>query len=193
MIKRAFIIHGWGGSPEHDWLQWLKEKLEQKGFEVHVPAMPNTFFPKINAWTSKLKEVVGKCDENTYFVGHSIGCQTVMRYIESLKDKEKAGGAILVAGWFNLTDDTWDESYTPKIANEWIHTKIDFEKIKKHTKKIVDFASDNDPYVPLSDAEIFRKKLNAEVIVLHGKGHVSEEDGVKEVPFVLDKLLDMMK
>ena len=32
-------------------------------------------------------------DENTYFVGHSIGCQAIMRYLESV-DVKKIGGVL---------------------------------------------------------------------------------------------------
>ncbi|MBI2582787.1 alpha/beta hydrolase, partial [Candidatus Azambacteria bacterium] len=66
---RVFIIHGWEGYPEEGWFPWLKRELESRGFEVRVPAMPDTAKPKIEAWISYLAELVGKPDENTYFVG----------------------------------------------------------------------------------------------------------------------------
>ena len=141
MVKRVFLIHGWGGSPDTDWHQWLKRELEKKYFEVEIPVMPDSLNPTISTWVSKLKEVVGKCDKDTYFVGHSIGCQAIMRYVEKLNKDEKVGGIIFVAGWFNLTDEAWDETYTKKIAAPWLNTNIDFNKIKEHTNKIVDFYS----------------------------------------------------
>lgn len=52
-MKKAFIIHGWGGHP----------------------------------------------DENTYFIGHSIGCQSIDRYLEILPSETKIGGVVYVAGW----------------------------------------------------------------------------------------------
>ncbi len=192
-MKKAIIIHGWGGSPKQDWLQWVKQELEKKGFKVIVPEMPDTFFPKISSWISKLKEVSGKIDKDTYFIGHSIGCQAIMRFLERLPENVKVGGVVLVAGWFNLSDDTWDENYTQEIAEPWIKNEINFDKIKLHTNKIVDIASDNDPYVSLDDAEIFKNKLDAEIIVLKDKGHISGEDGVKELPIVIDKVLEMSK
>jgi len=32
MVKRIFIIHGWGGSPDEPLLRWLKSELEKNGF-----------------------------------------------------------------------------------------------------------------------------------------------------------------
>ena len=192
-MKKAIIVHGWGGSPEGDWYQWLKKELEKKGFKVLIPEMPETMFPKIEAWVSKLNQAAGEADENTYFIGHSIGCQTILRYLEKLPANKKIGGAILVAGWFSLTENTWDENYTQEIALPWLETKIDFEKVKEHTDKIIVFLSDNDPYIPLSDFRIFREKLDADVIIENGKGHFSGEDGITKYPAILNKLLQISK
>ena len=189
-MKRAILIHGWGGSPDKDWLQWLKKELESKGFKVESPVMPDTMKPKIELWISKIKEVISKPDEETYFVGHSIGCQAIMRYIETLSEDIKVGKVIFVAGWFNLKDETWDEDYTKDVADPWINTKIDFSKVKSHSNKFVEIISDDDPYVPLSDKDLFKEKLGAEIIILKNKGHICEESGVKELPIVLEKLLE---
>ena len=190
-MKRAFIIHGWGGNPNEPWLKWLKLQLGSKGFEATNLEMPDTWHPKISEWVGKLNESVGNTDRDTYFVGHSIGCQAVMRYLEQLPVDQKVGGVIFVAGWFNLTDETWDEEYTEDIAAEWIKTPINFEKIKQHLDKFVLINSDNDPYVPLSDAELFRNNLGTEIIILNKKGHIAGDDGVTELPVVLEELLKM--
>ncbi|MEK7531450.1 MAG: alpha/beta hydrolase, partial [Patescibacteria group bacterium] len=84
------------------WFPWLKTELEKNGFQVHVPAMPESAEPKIEAWVSHLSKIVGDVDKNTYFVGHSIGCQTILRYLETLPADKKVGGATFVAGWFTL-------------------------------------------------------------------------------------------
>ena len=125
-MKRVFIIHGWGGNPDEPWLKWLKQQLEAKDYEATNPKMPNTWNPKISEWVNRLNQSVGEPNEDTYFVGHSIGCQAIMRYLEQLPENQKVGGVIFVAGWFNLTDETWDEIYTKKIAKEWVHGTINF-------------------------------------------------------------------
>ena len=190
-MKRVFIIHGWGGNSDELWLKWLKQELEKKGFEATNLEMPDTWHPKISEWVNKLNESVGNADEDTYFVGHSIGCQAIMRYLEQLPESQKVGGAIFVAGWFNLTDETWDENYTKEIADEWIKTPINFEKIKQHSNKFILINSNNDPYVPLSDAELFRNNLGAKIIILENRGHIAGDDGVTELPVVLEELLKM--
>jgi hypothetical protein len=187
-MKRVFIIHGWGGSPEGGWFDWLKKELKKRNFEVIVPQMPNAETPKIGEWVPFLSEIVGEPQAADFFVGHSIGCQTIMRYLESSAPK-KVGGAIFVAGWFTLKGlEGPDEE---KMAGPWVTWPINFKKVKTATGKFLAIFSDNDPYVPMSDAEIFKAQLGAEVIIKKGKGHFTGDDGVDEIPEVLKKILKM--
>lgn len=94
--KRVFIVHCWDGKPNTRWYPWLKKELEKKGFEAYVPAMPNTQHPRMNAWVNHLKKVVGTPDKNCYFVGHSVGCIAILRYLETTNTK--VGGVVMVAG-----------------------------------------------------------------------------------------------
>ncbi len=191
MKKRVFIIHGWEGYPEEGWFPWLKKQLEQKDFEVFVPAMPNTDEPKIEEWVPFLSDLVGEPDEDTYFVGHSIGCQAILRYLETLENK-KIGGAIFVAGWFHLINLEGPEE--EEIAKPWIEKQVDFEKIKNTSNNFVAIFSDNDEWVPLSDKDIFEKELGAKIIIEHGKGHfIGGDDGITELPIVLESILKMSK
>ena len=183
--KRVFIIHGWGGSPNEVIHKWLKRELENKGFIVSAPEMPNTDEPKIEEWVSYLDKQIDKLDENTYFVGHSIGCQTIMRYLQNINTK--IGGAIFVAGWFNLVN--IEDKESERIAVPWLKTKINLAKTKSHCKKFISIFSENDPFVPLTDSKIFKEKLNAKVIFEKNKGHYTENDGVEKVPIVLEELL----
>jgi len=172
MTKRVFIIHGWGADSESNWFPWIKKELESKGFEVHTPAMPNTDFPVIKEWISALKKAVGKPDKETYFIGHSIGCQTIIRYLE--KENIKVGGVLFVAGFINsngralATLSVEDK----EVIEPWLTTPIDFDKVKSSANKIVSIFSDDDQFVPLDDNKIFKDKLNSKIIILKNKGHI---------------------
>ena len=64
-MKRVYIVHGWGGYPEEGWFPWLKKELEAKGFEVHVPQMPNADKPRMETWVPALAQAVGSADDHT--------------------------------------------------------------------------------------------------------------------------------
>ncbi|MBU1178770.1 alpha/beta hydrolase [Patescibacteria group bacterium] len=188
MKKRVFIVHGWEGTPNQAWFPWIKKELEKRDFEVFAPQMPNTEEPKIEEWVPFLAKQVGEPNENSYFVGHSIGCQTIMRYLETLEDR-KVGGVIFVAGFFNLPNLETEEE--KEIAKPWLERKINLKKVKKAADNFVAIFSDNDSDVSLSDSEIFKQKLNAEIVVEHNRGHFSEDTGIKELPIVLDSILKL--
>lgn len=183
--KRVFLIHGWEGHPESGWRPWLKKKLESKGFAVSVPAMPDTNRPKMKAWVDHLTKTVKKPGEDCYFVGHSLGCITILRFLETLEAGEKVGGAVLVAGFTNNLDFKELDSFFTK--------SIDWKKLKKQCKRFVAIHSDDDPYVPLKHGKIFEKKLGAELIVKPGMKHFSSEDGSFELPVALNSLLKISK
>lgn len=191
MQKRVFIVHGWDGNPEEGWFPWLKKELERKGFQVQVPAMPKPTEPRIEAWVSYLAKTVGEVDENTFFVGHSIGCQTILRYLESLPAGKKVGGAVFVAGWFTLMNLKTGEEQ--EIARPWLETPIDLEKIKQHAKKFFALFSDDDEVVPQNNRELLEQGLGAKTAIEHGKGHFSGSDGVKELTSALNAVLEISK
>lgn len=185
-MKRVFIIHGWEGYPEEGWFPWLKKGLEKNGFEVAVPKMPEAKRPNIEKWLSKIGEIVGTPDEKTYFVGHSIGANAVMRYIESLAGK-RVGGAVLVAPYFGKIN--LESGEAEKIARPWLENNINFSKIKKSAGNIVVIFSDNDEWVPLGNKEFFKKNLSPKIIIEHDKGHINGEAGVNELPSALAAIL----
>jgi len=188
-MKRVFIIHGWGGYPDEGWFPWLKKELEKRGFAVQVPAMPNTAEPKIEVWIPFLSELVGQADENTFFVGHSIGCQTIIRYLQTLPDGIKIGGAVFVAGWYNLRNLETEEE--KKIAGPWVNEPRDDKKIRQTVNRAIAIFSDDDPFVIPENQRSWKEKIGAKIIIEHAKGHFSEETGIKELSSALEAVLEI--
>jgi len=187
--KRIYIIHGWDGSPKGEWFPWIKKELEKRGYNVTIPEMPNPEEPIIKDWVNYISEVVEKPDNETYFIGHSIGCQAIMRYLETVD--QRIGGVVFVAGYFKLTNLESDEE--EKIAKPWLKTPIDFNKIKKTTDKITAIFSDNDQFVPLaSSKDVLKQKLDAKIVIERNKGHFDEDSGIFEVPTVLKEILEII-
>ncbi len=187
-MKRVFIVHGWGGFPNEGWFPWLKKELQKKGFQVKVLSMPDADNPKIKKWVGFLSKNVKKADSDTYFVGHSIGCQTIMRYLQTIKGK--IGGAVFVAGWFHLKG--LETKAEENIAKPWLKTKIDFSRLRNKGRYAAIFSED-DYFVPLSDAKAFKRRLGAKITIEKNKGHFSGSDGVKKLPVALKELIAMIK
>ena len=188
-MKKAIIVHCWSGYPEYCWYPYVKKELEKNDFEVFIPAMPDTDEPKLVKWLPKLQEIAGEVDTDTFLIGHSLGCVTIMRFLESLSVGQKVGGVVFVAGF---TDDLgFDE------LKNFFETSIDLDKVKSKAESFVAIASDDDPYVPLDRKDVLKEKLGAEVIVKHNAKHfsgaVDGESSCIELPDVVESVLKIAK
>jgi len=181
-MKTVYLIHGWGRNSEEEWFVWLRDELAKKKIKVYAFDMPETNNPKIETWIKYMEEKIKNVDEETFFVGHSIGCQTIMRYLEKLPKHKIIGGCCFVAGWFDLVNLNKEEIV---IAHPWINTKIDFERIRRHTDNFLCIFSDNDDWVASSEHKIFKEKLGAKIIIKKKMGHF---EGVQKIPEVLEFL-----
>lgn len=189
-MKKAYLIHGWGGSSESEgWFSWLKEEMKNRDIKVIAFDMPNTNEPRINEWVGFLEKNVKEkgIDEQTYFIGHSVGCQTILRFLEKLNAEIKIAGCIFVAPWFNLKETAYEAEEEKDIAKPWIETPINFEKVKQHTKNFLCIFSDNDPCVPLSDSKIFKEKLGAEIIIKNNEEHFNTTEKINEIIEFIEK------
>ncbi|HUD83044.1 MAG TPA: alpha/beta fold hydrolase [Candidatus Saccharimonadales bacterium] len=194
MRKRAFIIHGYLGYPQEAWQPWLKAELEKIGYEVGLPGMPHPDHPSIPEWTRFISDLVGQPDEETVMIGHSLGAQAVLHYLETLGGTGRSvGKTVLIASNFPV-------GMSPGAAHErtggdlalrpWLTTGVDPGRVKRAAGKCVVILSDNDPYIPFEEARAsFQTNLAASIIVEKGKGHFNEDDHIVELPAALEAVL----
>jgi len=178
MKKKVYIIHGWGMDSNMPWIRWLEEELPKKNIEVHAFDMPNSDEPTIEEWVNYLKKNIEEIDENTYFIGHSIGSQTIMRFLEKSHKHLRVGGCIFVAPWLDLIGLGNEEL---KIAHPWLNNKIDFERVEDHTGKVVCIFSTNDPFVEEKEWNKFEEGLGAKIIVKKDFGHFEKTEKIEEI------------
>jgi len=191
-MKRVFIVHGWYGHSQEAWFPWLKGELEKVGVAVEVPDMKKPDQPEIEVWVEQLRNVVDRPDQDTFLVGHSMGGQTIMRYLQTMSDNERVGGVLMVGSFVNLLPAAVEDEEDELIAKPWLTTPINWETVKQKSDKFTAVFSDNDPYVPLSDKDIFADELGAKVVVLHGLGHMGGNDSISELPVVKNELIKLM-
>lgn len=190
-MKKVYVVHCWDGAKDDGWYPWLEDKIKSDEIQVIRFNMPNTTHPKIDEWVSKLDKQVEKLDSNTYFVGHSIGCQTILRYLEK-KQVDKIGGILLVAPWLELLSEATLEEDSYEIAYPWLNTPIDFDKVKNKTNNITCIFSSDDYFVSLTQKDKFKDLLDAKIVVVNNKGHISQDDNVYELDEIYDELKNIL-
>ncbi len=152
--------------------------------------MPDTESPKLSLWLPKLQEVVGEPNEELFLIGHSVGCMAILRYLEQLKENEKVGGVILVAGFTDNLGSGYQE------LESFFQTPLRFEKIKSSAKHFVAINSDNDPHVSPKFGNILEKELGAKLLIKrmgHFSGPLDDPKSVTSLPDVTKQILEMAK
>jgi predicted alpha/beta hydrolase family esterase len=187
---KVYIVHGWDGNPQEPMFQWLKTSLESRDYDVVVLAMPHPEAPMIEAWVEKLTKAISPGPE-TILIGHSIGCQAILRYLEATGNRVKA--VVLIAPWTKLDKKVLKKEgkEMAAVAKPWMETPIDFTKVKTLAGKVVAIFSDNDPYVPLAEKDFFEQELDAKTLVEKKKGHFREGDGIIMLPSALNAVLEL--
>jgi predicted alpha/beta hydrolase family esterase len=187
-MKKLYIIHGWKGPPLGGWFNWVKDELEKDFFEVYILDMPEKNSPHLKTWINYLRKEIKHVDKNTYFIGHSVGCQAIMRFLCRLPKYSRIGGCVFVSGWFELKHDHYkikQDEENKKRVKEWIEHPICFRKIRMHTKNILSIFSDNDHFVPLSNIKLFRKRFHSKIIIKNKQEHFNH---TKELPEIVKYL-----
>jgi len=184
-MRTAIIIHGTGGSPEGNWFPWMREKLEAEGWKVFVPRFPEPMHQSLESWMEAFEEYRQYVDEETIFVAHSVGPAFVLSILETLEKPVRA--CYFASGFLEVLQlpefDPINETITIK--------QFDWEKIRKNCQHFYMCHGSNDPYVPLSNAQIMADHLLVDIDVIEDGGHLNEESGYREFEFLFEKVLSL--
>ena len=187
-MKRVVLCHCWGGHPEFIWYPYLKTKLKDAGIKVEIPIMPDTDHPIVQSWLPVFSKAVGTISEDVILIGHSVGCATVLRFLESLSENQKVGGVVMVAGFLDDRGDSEISSFFEEVFN--------YEKIKMGSNRFVSIHSDNDPSLKpnyFKHSNIFLSKLKAKIIIIPDGGHFSIADNYFEFPEIVNEVKNLIK
>jgi predicted alpha/beta hydrolase family esterase len=178
---KAILIHGNGGGTKDDhWQAWLAGELEKRGVEVINETFPDNDLARAKYWLPYIEKL--GADENTILIGHSSGAVAAMRYAEN----HKILGSFLVAPCYTDLGDE-DEKKSGYYDEAW-----DWEKIRQNQKFIVQFSSQNDPYIPIDEARFIHDNLNSDYTEKTDAGHFRGQEGFEKFPELLDKITERL-
>ncbi len=181
-MKTAIILHGTLGSPDGNWFTWLKSELEDRGFTVWLPQLPGAEMPRLSKWRAFINE---ECpfpiNEETLVIGHSSG--SILALVLAQSNAEKIGAIVNVSVFHDNSLDWEPNSQLFDVEFDWL-------AIREGADQLLFIHSDNDPYVPLDQAEYVAANIGAEMIVISGEGHFNLErsEEYKQFPKLLEIL-----
>lgn len=185
MLRRpqVYIVHGYRAAPDHHWFPWLKEQIEAAGAAVHILPLPDSQHPRLADWLACLARYAPAPDADSFFVGHSLGCITVLRYLETLR--APIGGMVLVAGFAERID------ILPELDSFSGETLATGALIERVARRVV-VASQDDPVVPFACSERLATRLAAKLLVEPHGGHFLGADGCHQLEPVRHELQAML-
>ncbi|MDD5148166.1 MAG: alpha/beta hydrolase [Candidatus ainarchaeum sp.] len=164
------------------WFPWLKEKLEELGCRVFVPAFPTPENQSLQNWLAVFQEYQENLDNDSIVVGHSLGPAFLLSILEKAKKPIKA--AFFIAGFTgSLGNHSFDE-----VNRTFVEKNFDWKKIRKNCKSFFVFNSDNDPYVPIEKGKELAEKLGTKLIIVKGAGHFNKAAGYTKFELLLEKI-----
>ncbi|KFM95953.1 RBBP9/YdeN family alpha/beta hydrolase [Paenibacillus macerans] len=183
--KKVYIIHGYGASPSSHWFPWLRDRLTEAGADVAVLTMPNPQEPNFNAWVNQLSASVPDLDGNTYFVAHSLGCITTLRYLLRQNPAKPIGGIVLVSGFAKPLPEL-------PILDAFTEQPLDYDRVIRSASGRAVIAAKDDSIVPFAYSKELMEQIHADFYEVEHGGHFLESDGFTTLPIVFDVLNKML-
>lgn len=165
-LPKIIIIPGNGGSDINTthWYAWARESLQKMGFDVIAENMPDPVLARRNIWLPHIKNQF-QADQNTIIIGHSSGGVAALRYLET----EKLLGAILAG--VNHTDLGFEE----EKQNGYYTDPWQWQNIKANSSWLVQFCSQDDPYIPVKEPRFIHEQLDSEYHEYTNRGHFGSQ------------------
>lgn len=176
-MKVIFIPGNGGGGPNDNWFPYLKREIEKLGIKVVASEFPDNVLAREAYWIPFLKNDL-QADEQTVLVGHSSGAIAALRYAE----KNKILGSVIV-GAYHTDLGLPNEKQSGYFDRPW-----DWELIRKNQHWIIQFASVNDPWIPIEEARFVHEKLNTEYHEFSDQGHFGGDFYKPEFPELFEAL-----
>lgn len=182
MTTHIYVIHGYTASSAANWFPWLKGQFANTPIHLDVLDLPHSHDPHLEAWLEHLRQTVQNIDENTVFIGHSLGCVTALRYI--LEKQIKIKGVLLVAGFISENP---MQTQTAGLQT-FVSPPLDIEALKSLIPARVVITAIDDDIVPTEATQKLAQALGATLIKLNTGQHFIDRDGYTDFPVLLREL-----
>ena len=178
---KIIFIHGNGNCTPHDiWFPYLKRELEKLGLQVIARQFPDAYLARASYWLPFLKHEL-KANESTIIIGHSSGALAAMRFAE----KNKILGSILIAAMHTDLDIETEQ------LSGYFDTQWNWKNIKDNQQWIVQFASTDDPWIPIEEAQFVHEQLHTDYYEYTNQRHFNDKKEFPELVSIIKKRLQL--
>ena len=138
--RRVVIVPGNGaGCASANFYPWLASALRARGHEVLLREMPDADRARRRVWAPFIDAELVKGDTDVVVVGHSSGALAALR----LAERARVRALVLVSA---TPTDLGDAN---EAASGWYTEPWLWQRVRANARRVVLFASDDDPFIPL--------------------------------------------
>jgi predicted alpha/beta hydrolase family esterase len=139
--RRVVIVPGNGaGCASANFYPWLAAALRARGHEVLLREMPDADRARRRVWAPFIAAELVRGDARCVLVGHSSGALAALRHAEAAR----VHALVLVSA---TPSDLGDAN---ERASGWYDGAWRWDLVRAHARRVVLFASDDDPFIPLA-------------------------------------------
>ncbi len=189
---KALLIHGFESSGGGNWFSGIKKRLEEKGFEVFNPNMPESGHPNVESWLETLQPYLDKLNENSIVIGHSLGSKAAVHLLG--RTNKKIAKLFLVASAIGNPKRNWEKlkeqmpgSDVEALRKFW-QEPINWKSVNKSVKESFVILSKDDPVI---DPEHYKIAELKDKIVEKWDGF--KHFGKKDIPELFDYIIENSK
>lgn len=175
-MTQVYIVHGYTANADKNWFPWLDQELKKCGVNCERLNMPNSDNPSLEGWLNHLAEEVELSDQ-TIFVGHSLGCISILNFLAKQQKQIKIKGAVFVSGFYQPVE-------TIPELSVFTNYYTTLPSLRSFPSYVVSALDDNIVHHKYSDE--LAVHLKADYIRLSQGGHFLDKEGITELPIVLE-------
>ena len=176
---KIYLIHGYTASSESNWFPNFKKELENYDIDISILNMPNSQNPKLNEWIVYMDNSIKEYDENTIFIGHSLGCVTILNFLSNNSSK-KIKGLFLISGFI-------EDTPIPELL-EFVKPELNYDEIIKLTRNRLVISAKDDDIINYEYSQVLAERLESKFILLDKGKHFIDRDNFTEFPLLIGEV-----
>lgn len=184
-VPYVLLVHGYAGSGQGHWQNWLAGELAERGGSVDIPAFADPAAPELDAWLEELRDhlTVAPRDAERVVLAHGWGATLWLHHSAGgCLPEHRVDRVLLVAP----PGPDWEQpevvGFQPAPAD-----KVGLRYASASTRLVV---SDDDPACPEPFAERLAADLDVDLDIVHRAGHLDSDAGYGPWPAALAWVLD---
>jgi predicted alpha/beta hydrolase family esterase len=154
-------------------LGWIGRELAVLNYEVLAPQLDHNAKPLLRSWQAVLQPLASCLNSQSIIIAHSLGCFLTLRLLEQIEYVAPINKVFLISGFYDAPRESASIFFEPEP--EW-------SKIRRQAQEFVCIYSDDDTIVTPDRTRRLANRLEAELVLVSGKGHFLGSRGMSTFP-----------